>query len=831
MNDSLKKNLKEAFKKHDVLFWYNTDDESYELFDSLELDDVKKLKIEDNEFYIKYVITHKSKDEKFLVYSNQARPENEKNWLLDLELAYQLFHTDEVSLVLQYLDLDFYFRHLVETHLAFFKAKDRLSLLKSLLGERDTEIDIRYKMLAVVFKSDFPNLNHFAIIYGSAFINGNEKLDKDLERFNLKDFFWKQIEKHFGYSADQPTIYDFLIEVFTHSVIFSDKPKVNKEARFLLSLWKDTLSVKDNYDKLSTKISQDLNVESLLSNVELEEIIDEDYFRLEDLRILYELIQRVLSNEISNDKLQAYIKSRENKFWYITYESLYQSVSYASELKFKINEYRYTFKDVFDGIKKYSEVFYEIDYLYRKFIYWYRKSKHDSSLKNLSIEIEKLYVNTWLLSFNNEWQKVVDGLSIWPTQEKFSQRNFYDNYIQSYVEKEQRIFVVISDALRYECGKELTDLILKENGFDAKIKPLLSSLPSYTQLGMASLLPNRSLSLVDGGDSVLVDGKGTIGLNARKSLLEVATDGKAIAISADEYMQIKGGTKGKEFIKPYNVIYIYHNRIDKIGDDKVTEDKLVDAVEEELVYLIDVIKKIRNDNGNNIIITSDHGFLYEYREVDESDFMQLDTNNSDVFKYNRRFVIGKNLPRVNTTVHFTHEQLNLESEGEVLIPKSVNRLRVKGAGSKFVHGGASLQEVVIPLIKINNKRIDTIGLVDIDIIKSSDTITTNLLSISFLQSEMIRDNLLGRHIQAYLVAEDGTILSDIFTYTFDSEDENVRQREVKHRFQLSSLASGKYKNQRVKLILEEPVKGAQKWKVYKEFYFTLNISFASDFDF
>src|SRR5690606_35561561 len=117
-------------------------------------------------------------------------------------------------------------------------------------------------------------------------------------------------------------------------------PKVNKEARFLLSLWKDTLSVKDNYDKLSTKISQDLNVESLLSNVELEEIIDEDYFRLEDLRILYELIQRVLSNEISNDKLQAYIKSRENKFWYITYESLYQSVSYASELKFKINEYR-----------------------------------------------------------------------------------------------------------------------------------------------------------------------------------------------------------------------------------------------------------------------------------------------------------------------------------------------------------------------------------------------------------------------------------------------------------------------------------------------------------
>src|SRR5690606_35985948 len=198
---------------------------------------------------------------------------------------------------------------------------------------------------------------------------------------------------------------------------------------------------------------------------------------------------------------------------------------------------------------------------------------------------------------------------------------------------------------------------------------------------------------------------------------------------------------------------------------------------------------------------------------------------------NRRFVLGEKLPKENSFVHFTHEQLDLSSDGEVLIPKSVNRLRVKGAGSKFVHGGASLQEVVIPVIQINHKRLDTLEFVEIDIIKSSDTITTNILPISFLQSEMIRDNLLGRQIQAYLVAEDGTILSDTFTYIFDSEDENVRQREVKHRFQLSSLASGKYKNQRVKLILEEPVKGAQKWKVYKEFYFTLKISFASDFDF
>ena len=56
------------------------------------------------------------------------------------------------------------------------------------------------------------------------------------------------------------------------------------------------------------------------------------------------------------------------------------------------------------------------------------------------------------------------------------------------------------------------------------------------------------------------------------------------------------------------------------------------------------------------------------------------------------------------------------------------------------------------------------------------------------------------------------------------------EREGKHRFQLSSKASGKYKNQRVQLVLEEPVEGTSKWKQYQEYYYTLNISFTNDFD-
>jgi hypothetical protein len=167
---------------------------------------------------------------------------------------------------------------------------------------------------------------------------------------------------------------------------------------------------------------------------------------------------------------------------------------------------------------------------------------------------------------------------------------------------------------------------------------------------------------------------------------------------------------------------------------------------------------------------------------------------------------------------------------DVLVPKSINRLRIKGSGARFVHGGATLQEVVVPVVRVNKRRQSTTTQVDIDIIKSTDRITTNILAVSFIQTELVTEQVLPRKLRALIMAEDGEVLSDQFVYTFDVAEGSERQREVKHRFQLSAKASGKYKNQRVKLVLEEPVDGTAKWRHYRDYYYTLNISFTSDFD-
>jgi len=141
-----------------------------------------------------------------------------------------------------------------------------------------------------------------------------------------------------------------------------------------------------------------------------------------------------------------------------------------------------------------------------------------------------------------------------------------------------------------------------------------------------------------------------------------------------------------------------------------------------------------------------------------------------------------------------------------------------------------LQEIVIPVVRITKKRQDTTRLVEIDIIKSTDRITTNILAVSFLQAELVSSTVLQRTIRAGIVGGDDELISDQFTYIFDASEGTERQREVKHVFHISGKAKEKYKNQRVKLQLEEPVEGSGKWIPYKEFLYTLNIGISNEFD-
>lgn len=822
--------LSKLFTKHRIIIWY---DESAELrteFDELALEGIEKLVVDKNEFYVKYLINREKPNNSFLLYLPYKKPNNSDNWLLDMELAYYVFQTKQEAMFAQELELDYDFTALIAEHIEFFKSKERRIQLKDLLGKEDDFQAIRYKMLAVLFNTDNVSLISFIQIHASAYSDGNERYDRELERYSLKLFYWKEISRKYGYTNETPTTYDFLIEVFSNNFSIGKRTGIAKESKILISMWKDSILYKDAFRTLSRKISVDLKIESLLNDASIDDVLDDDLFELIDRKIISELAKLICEEGISADRLSQLIKKRENKYWYLDYEDFYACLDMGVQMINLIRKIDTTAVPSFEeGIKSYTEKLHQIDYYYRKYIYHYRRAKQNKVLQPLTDKVEKVYCNDWLLDYGNRWQKIIDGTDKWYNQYRMAQGRFFADHVQPFVSKGQRLFVIISDAFRYECAKDCLQKIQSEKRFEGELEHMVSTLPSYTQLGMAALLPNKQMSFQKESEYILIDGNSTQGVQARGKILEQYAGVRATAINAEDFMKMNSATDGREFAKKYDLIYIYHNRIDKVGDDKTSEEKVFEAVEQEIEFLMDVLKKIANVNGNNMFITADHGFLYQNKELAESDF-SIGEITGDIWKESRRYVIGKNLSGDTSTKHFTAEQLNLSGDAEVLIPKSINRIRIKGAGARYVHGGATLQEIVLPLLKVTKKRQDTTKQVDVDIIKSADKITTNILAISFLQTELVSDKVLPRQIRSALYANDGEMLSDLFSYQFDVTEGTERMREVKHRFHLSSKASGKYKSQRIKLLLEEPVEGTSKWKQYREYAFTLNISFTNDFD-
>lgn len=825
----IQESLSKIFQENRIVLWFDEKQKMREEYNSIDLENVKKLIIEQNEFEVKYRLLKGEPDQKFLLYFAEGQPRYEDNWLLDIQLANYVFHTDQEALFLQDIGLPYLFKELIEEHIEFFQSKERRVKLKELLSEDDEHKAIRYKMLAVLFNTDYPNLDAFLQSYASTFNDNSDKVERELLRYNLSGYFWQEVARRFNYRSESPSIYDFLMETFSRNFILTRKG--GNESRIFISLWKDSIAFQDAYQSLSKRVAKDLDIENLLNVALLEEIIDDDIFDLVDLKVIHELSSKLEDESINSERLNLVIKKRENKYWFRTHQQFYKCIEHAGAMIGLVRKNKsYSLQSIESGITDYTDKYFLIDFHYRKFLHAYRMISQNRIIGQLHDKIEKVYSNEWLLSLNDSWQRIIDKTDNWPIDSLNFQQKFFKQYVRPFTEKENRLFVIVSDAFRYEAGWELVKDIQSEKRYEGELEHMFTGLPSYTQLGMASMLPHQQLSIAPNSDVVLADGISSQGTAARTKILQEKSGTTAMAILAEDFMKLNSATEGREFVKKYNLIYIYHNQIDKVGDDKTSEDKVFEAVESEINFLKDVLKKIANMNGNNIIITSDHGFIYQNEDLMESDFSTSEIE-GEIWKESRRFVVGKNLKGSSNLKKFNGSQIGLTSDVDVLIPKGINRLRIKGAGSRFVHGGSSLQEIVVPVLKVSKKRKDTTKKVEIDIIKSTDKITTNILPVSFLQKELATEKVLPRQIRVFIQAiEDGVQLSDIFTYNFDVEEGSERQREVKHRFQLSSMASGKYRNQRVRLLLEEPVEGTTRWKMYEEHFYTLNISFTNDFD-
>ncbi len=831
MRSRIAQALTKLFDRYRIIFWYDARQELRDDFEALSLSGVEKLELTNIEYGIKYRILREQPEQKFLLYLEGPQPADLDNWLLDVQLAHGEFRTDQVAIWLSELELGLEFTDVVQAHAEFFQAVKRKDALKKLLKADDTAGQIRLKMLAVCTGSE-PGMDAVVENLLQELADGRDEKIKLIGRCSVDGFLWEQMTRCYGYKSDEPGIRDFAIELFKscYAMGTDGQVKLTGDAMVFLKRWKDSRQFEGGFETLSGECAEVLGIEQDLAKRDFRELSELDYFRLIDQKIISDLVRVVASRTASSGDVAVRVRQRRQGHWYREYRHLYEAVDYAARFVQALGETKLEMGSLAEGVQHYSRFWYQLDQLYRKFTYHVRMSGQASLMSTLTDQIENLYSNNYLLKLGDRFQTFVDAAK-WEAFPVRKQKEFFEHWVRPFLCKDNKVCVIISDAMRYEIGDELLSLIHQEDRYSAELEPALSMLPSYTQLGMAALLPNKALAIADDETgAVLVDGQSSQGTANRIKILGQAISQRATACKADELMTMKGGDC-RALVRDHDVIYVYHNRIDATGDKRESEGRVFEAVEETLQELIRLIKKLTGANANNLLVTSDHGFIYQNRAIDDSDFSGVNAEGDQILFRNRRFVLGKGLTDMPSLHKFTPEQLGLVGKVEVQIPKSINRLRLKGSGSRFVHGGASLQEVVIPVIKINKKRQSDVTTVEVDILRgASSVITSGQLAVTMYQARPVTDKIQPRVLRAGIYTEAGDLISDCHDLTFDLSSGNPRERELQVRFMLTRKAD-EANGREVILRLEEKHAGTSHYKEYKSLRYMVRRSFTSDFDF
>ncbi|MAC82247.1 MAG: TIGR02687 family protein [Rhodobacteraceae bacterium] len=833
MSERIHAGLTRLFEEHRIVFWYDAARDMRSEFDAVDLAGVEKVEIANNEFGLKYRMLRQEPKQKFLVFKDGPEPAMTDNWLLDVQLATAVFKADQAAIWLSELGLPAQFETVVRDHMEFYRSGGRIEALKRLIRPADQKSDVLRRMLAVCVGAEGELDTVVEELLGQLAAKREDGL-KLIERANLSDFFWTQIKNDYGYASDAPDFEDFAITLFQSSYLMAmgEDGALNGEARLMFQRWKNNRLGADAFGTLSAEYQDLLKIEADVKGRSLKALRPVDHFEATDRQIIRLLVEAMASQTVSASDVVKITRERRQSHWYAAYEDIYLAIAHAAEFQQSLAEANLTMSSPADGVKRYVTTWFKIDQAYRKFIHHMQRSGQASLLGALFESIENRYTTSFLLAVNDAWQDQIAKLDAWKVPGYAQQRDFYIDQAAEFrrLKTPQKVVVIVSDALRYEVAEECLREIRKLNRFDAELTPMISALPSYTQLGMAALLPNKDLA-VGGDGNVTSFGMPTQGTVNREKVLGMGRTGDRVkAMKADAFMGLRADD-GKALFRDHDVLYLYHNRIDIEGDKLATEERVFEAAEDAIDDLTKLVRKLTSANFSNILITADHGFLYQHRELHETDFSVADPTGDEILFRNRRFMIGRGLNETAGMKKFAPEALGLAGDLHILIPNSINRLRVKGSGSRFVHGGATLQEVVIPVLRVGKRREEDIGKVEVQIVVTGRSlISSGQTAVTLYQVQPVSEKQQQRVLRAGIYAEDGTLISDEHILTFDYTSDNTREREMPIKF-LLSRAADRFNNQDVFLKLQEQRGKTSHFDDYTSHRFQLRRGIATDFDF
>ncbi len=789
-----------------ILFFFDPENEHHEEVEELEKSGIEVVWAGSGFFKLKYRLEHELKDKKVFLYFKSPEPsgvDRHEYALLDLLVANKVLRLDLVSEFIEEFNLNAGHREIIKKYRDVLKTKAVKAFLSGILNSHDlTQNSIEPALISYILdlkKIGSPELILAGIMSRSL---DEAKLSRSIDRIiklGLDKRILHWISNFFDYTAENFNINTVreIINRFKYNLITgkleADKgdPYTSLKIGNFLEFEK-MKKVFWEWQK-SSLLSEHLYEVLEKSGSEIkEEIIYERYGNDSDYGLLTEKLKLIFLEEII-EEIREFPEKADKKLTKLS-EGDMRNIELNNTVSFlkisimfiiRLNVIKtFRFNSLEDYVKKYSEDLYKIDMFFRRGQVAY--GKVNAGTLDTRVDIDGFVKNTFykmytefLIKLNNEWLDCAKR-----EEYKFNsidtdqQSGFYNKYLKN---ESVKVAVIISDALRYESGVELLHELHKDPKNEAQIGTMLSSVPTDTDIGMTNLLPHKSIEYDNG--KYFIDEIETVSSKRGKILKKYKEDSETITYNGFKRLGLL--TEARELFKK-DLVYIYHDTIDSAGHGGTKVLKEVGTAVEELSTLI---KKLHSSlNVTKVIITADHGFIYLPEKVEDP--MKEDAPVNESIKLSKRYILtDKKIDRINNHFFPLKNASIIKNDLQVILPNGINRFRIKGGSSdRYMHGGASLQEMIIPVIESRRKKEDISVKVSIKMVSRELKILSGILKFILIQDKKVSMTHKPLKIKAGIY--NGTEpVSDLVYYTFESTSDQASVRTASLSISLNSEAS------------------------------------------
>ena len=810
------------FYSRRIIFWYDEDREFEDKVEDLMLNDAKVLVLTgSNTFAAKKLLAADDTTSNYLVYSPLRYERLEDNWLINIELYSEEFRADLNSIWMDEMGLpnNATVRRMVKGYRKFFNSIERRKIVAAMAKSIANASQLHLAVMASIcgLEDSHPADIIRAVLSQSLELENNV-FYQDFVKYGADKPFWVMVSQATGYSEGD----DFdLGRLATHILLTATTRTMRPEflagldsfistphQSYCYDMVSDWLQSEDNHSlyEIARYVEYETRLSARFMKMGVEDLTDTECFPC-----INECILKLLMKDISNfiidvNTISSVVEKRRTLVWYDAVSCYYEGLLQVGNMQQFFHDHATGFHlaQAHQIWKAYTTDYYKMDTYYRLFHLCFDQSLTvsnevlDDLFKQVVEKVEGLYNNWFLSNLGSNWSDVCAGEleQYGRILEVNQQERFYNSKIAV---RDNRVFVIVSDALRYEVAASLTEQLRRETQSKVSLESMQAIFPTITKFGMAALLPHSKLNVVpkaNGGVSVQADGMSTEMPNRDKVLKNA--HGASIALQYKNIIKMKRADR-QALVKGMDVVYIYHDKVDEASH---TADNLVfPACDDAITEIKNLIRVICNDfGGTRIYITADHGFLYTYSPLTEDDKVDKTSFNQQDVEYGRRYAIMNKgaKPDYLLPVRFVDEEANMDA----FAPRENVRIKMSGGGMNFVHGGISLQEMVVPVIDYqflrnankayqrNREKYDTKP-VTVSLLSATRKISNMIFSLNFFQKEAVSDNRSVCNYLLYFTDSNGKQISDTARIIADKASDNAQDRTFRCSFNLKSL---KYSN-------------------------------------